>query len=825
MKQDISTAEKSTRKNIIYTIIAIAVMAIISLAYFYPDAISGNVLKQHDMMQGIANGQEAKAFTEKTGEVTRWTNSLFSGMPTFQISPSYESSKLISWINTIYGLGLPAPANLIFMMMIGFFILMLSFKTRWYVALTGAVAYAFSSYFFIIIGAGHIWKFATLSYVPLTIAGLVWCYRNKYLLGGSVTALGATMQLASNHFQMSYYFAFLMAAMVIGYLVSAIKQKQLKQWGIATGTLAIAAVLSVAANAPNLYSTYTYGKETMRGGHSELSAPSSTNTSQGLDKNYITAWSYGIDETVTFIVPNYKGGATIRPEKGSNKLMSLAETKTAQDLFNSGAIGAEEYQYLAQFPQYFGDQPMTNGPVYVGVVVFALFLLGCFIVKGTVKWALLAATLLSLLMGWGHNAMWFTDWMIDHFPMYNKFRTVASALVVAEFTIPLLAALALNKIFTEEGLFNRHNKLVIGCFAFTAVACLFFYMIPGKGFSAEEQAQYINSGVAQQVPSLFNAIETIRLDMVKADAIRSFFFVVFGFVALLLFFMRKINAGTSGILIAIVILADMFIVNKRYISTSSFTTPLPQAEQITARPVDKDILQDTTMNYRVLDVTKFSEAAPSYYHKMIGGYHAAKLARYQDLIDRQISKNNPEVLNMLNTKYIIVSDKQAVTNEKALGNAWWVNKVDYVNTPNEEMSYLDNFRADSTAVADVKFQSVLGTEFATRAEGDTIYESSYAPNELNYHAVSKNGGVAVFSEVYFPWGWKATIDGQPAEIGRVNYVLRALRIPAGSHHINFKFEPDAVENADRIAFASISIIYLAILSSIATAIWRRKKQK
>lgn len=825
MKQDISSAEKSTRKNIIYIIIAIAVMVIISLTYFYPDAISGNVLKQHDMMQGIANGQEAKVFTENTGEVTRWTNALFSGMPTFQISPSYESSKLISWITTAYGLGLPTPANLIFMMMFGFFILMLSFKTRWYVALFGAIAYAFSSYFFIIIGAGHIWKFATLSYVPLTIAGLVWCYRNKFLLGGSVTALGATMQLASNHFQMSYYFAFLMAAMVIGYLVSAIKEKQLKQWGIATGTLAIAAVLSLAANAPNLYSTYSYGKETMRGGHSELSSPNNSNASQGLDKNYITAWSYGIDETITFIVPNYKGGATIRPEKGSNKLMSLAETKTAQDLYNSGAIGAEEYQYLAQFPQYFGDQPMTNGPVYVGVVVFALFLLGCFIVKGSVKWALLAATLLSLLMGWGHNAMWFTDWMIDHFPMYNKFRTVASALVVAEFTIPLLAALALNKIFTEEGLFNRHHKLIIGCFAITAVACLFLYLIPGKGFSAEEQTQYINSGVAQQIPSLFSAIETIRLDMVKADAIRSFFFVVFGFVALLLFFMRKINAITSGILIAIVILTDMFIVNKRYISTSSFTTPLPQTEQITARPVDKEILKDTTMNYRVLDVTKFGEAAPSYYHKMIGGYHAAKLARYQDLIDRQISKNNPEVLNMLNTKYIIVSDNKAVTNENALRNAWWVNKVDYVNTPNEEMNYLNNFRADSTAVADIKFQSVLGTEFAARAESDTIYETTYAPNELNYHAISKNGGVAVFSEVFFPWGWKATIDGQPAEIGRVNYVLRALHIPAGSHHINFKFEPDAVENADRIAFASISIIYLTILGSITTAIWRRKKQK
>lgn len=827
MKQEINIADKGARKNIIHVIIAIVVMAVISLVYFYPDAINGNVLQQHDTTQGIANGQEAKAFAEQTGEVTRWTNSLFSGMPTFQISPSYESTKLVNWIGTVYGLGLPAPANLIFMMMIGFFILMMAFNVRWYVALFGAIAYAFSSYFFILIGAGHIWKFATLTYVPPTVAGIVWCYRKKYVLGGIVAALGATMQIASNHFQMTYYFAFLIVALAIGYMVIAIREKQMKQWSIATGTLAVAAMLAVAANAPNLYSTYKYSKETMRGGHSELTAAVTGDAPAGLDKDYITAWSYGIDETATFIVPNVKGGSTIRPEKGKNKLMSLAETKTAQDLYNSGAIGAEEYKYLSQFPQYFGDQPMTNGPVYVGVVVFALFLIGCFAVKGAVKWALLAATLISLLMGWGHNAMWFTDWMIDHFPMYNKFRTVASALVVAEFTIPLLAALALNKIFSEDGFFNRHNKVIIGCFAATAVACLLIYIAPGMfgGFTAEERTQYINSGVAQQIPSLFSAMETVRLDLVKADALRSFFFVVFGFVPLILFFARKINATTSGVLIALVILVDMYSVNKRYISSSSFTVPMPQTAQIAARPVDKIILQDTAMNYRVLDVTKFGDAAPSYYHKMIGGYHAAKLARYQDLIDRQISKNNMEVLSMLNAKYIIVNDDNALPNEDALGNAWWVEKVDYVDTPNAEMNYLDDFRADSTAVADVKFREILGEEFGLRAEGDTIYETTYAPNELNYHAESQNGGVVVFSEIYFPWGWKATIDGNPVEIGRVNYVLRALKVPAGSHDINFKFEPDAVETADRVAYASIAIIYLAIFASIGVAVWRRKKQK
>jgi hypothetical protein len=343
------------------------------------------------------------------------------------------------------------------------------------------------------------------------------------------------------------------------------------------------------------------------------------------------------------------------------------------------------------------------------------------------------------------------------------------------------------------------------------------------GFSQQERDQYIASGVALQVPRLFEAIKTVRLEMVSADALRSLVFVIFGFGALLLFFAKKLNATASGIVIAVVILVDMFSVNKRYISTTSFTSPMPQTEQIAARPVDKQILQDTTMNYRVVDFNKFGEATPSYYHKMIGGYHAAKLTRYQDLIDHQINKGNMEVLNMLNAKYFIINDNEAQVNPDALGNAWWVEKVDFVATPREEMAYLSTINADSTAVADVKFKEMLGDSFAPIAEGDTIYETTYAPNELNYHAVTQNGGVAVFSEVYFPWGWKATIDGQPAEIARVNYVLRALKVPAGEHTINFKFEPDAVITADRVAYAAISIIYIAIVASIGVALWRKRK--
>ena len=429
-------------------------------------------------------------------------------------------------------------------------------------------------------------------------------------------------------------------------------------------------------------------------------------------------------------------------------------------------------------------------------------------------------------MGWGHNAMWFTDFMIDHFPMYNKFRTVASALVVAELTIPLLAALALNKIITEKEFFNKNSRIIVGAFAFTAAACLLIYIAPGMfgGFTMQEKEQFFSSGIALQIPNLFEAIETVRLEMVKADAMRSLIFVVFGFVLLLLFFTKKTSATTTGLLVAVLILVDLYSVNKRYISSSSFTSPQPQNEQIAARPVDKQILQDTAMNYRVLDVNKFADASPSYYHKMIGGYHAAKLTRYQDLIDHQISQNNQEVLNMLNTKYFIVNDKSAIENPEAMGNAWWVKGVEYVSTPNEEMAFLNDFIADSIAVADVKFKEILG-EGCNVAQGDTIYETTYAPNELNYVAKSENGGVAVFSEIYFPWGWKATIDGEPVEIGRVNYVLRALKVPAGTHHINFKFIPEKVIAADRIAFAAISIIYLVIAGAVICAIRRKKTEK
>ncbi|MGM9802671.1 MAG: hypothetical protein ACI308_00685 [Muribaculaceae bacterium] len=814
------------KRTVLFTVLSLVIFAAISWIYFYPDDVMGNVLRQHDVAQGVANGQEVKAYEATTGEVSRWTNSLFSGMPTFQITPAYKSSSLLMWVNKVMGLGFPSPVNLVFIMMVGFFILMLSFNVKWYIAVMGAIAYAFSSYFFILIGAGHIWKYVTLAYIPPTIAGIVWAYRGRILAGSAVAALFAAVQLSWNHVQMTYYFMFLIAAMVIAYFVIAKREKNIKPWLKATGALAVAAVLAVAANAPNLYSTMKYSKETMRGGHSEIAAPSNNNTAGGLDKNYITAWSYGKAETFTLMVPNVYGGATIKPEKGSNRFLSLADTEQAKQMLNDGTINSQEYQFMSQFPQYFGDQPMTNGPVYVGILIFALFVLGCITVKGPMKWALLAATILSIALSWGHNMMWLTDLMIDHFPLYNKFRTVASILVIAEFTMPLLAMLTLQQMFTKPDWWKQHHIAFYATMGACMGICLFIYLVPNifSLYSTSEHEQISAAGLFQMYPTLFMNIEAIRKSMISADALRSLLFLVAGAAVLYACLINKLRVAYAAAATAVILFADLFTVNKRYLDTESFTQAVNNVENFNPRPVDRQILADTAQNYRVLDVQHFSEAMPSYFHKHIGGYHAAKLTRYQDLIDRQISQNNPEVINMLNTKYIIQNDTLAMINPGALGNAWFVDTLIYANGAVKEMNALDGLHTATQAVADRRFSSVLGK--ATPVEpGDTIYETTYAPNALTYSATTKHGGVAVFSEVYFPWGWQAEIDGKPVEIGRVNYVLRALNIPAGHHTITFTFKPTNINTADNVATIAIVLIYLALLAAINVAVYKHLRRR
>ena len=818
--------------DVIHFAIAVLVFAAISWIYFYPNDVNGDALQQHDIMQGAANSQEVQTFEQQTGEKSWWTDALFGGMPTFQITPSYDGTTMLNPASALYRLFFPTPVSWLFLLMLGFFILMLAFKVKWYYAVLGAIGYAFSSYFFIIMGAGHIWKLMVLAYIPPTIAGIVWCYRGKYLGGAAVAAFFAALQLASNHVQMTYYSMFLIVPLVIAYLVKAIMDKKVGRWCIATACLAVAALLALAANSPNLMMTYKYSQETMRGGHSELTpSPEEAATAQptkgGLDKDYITQWSYGKGETFTLLIPNCKGGATIKPEHGDNKPLLLSETKKAEKMANNGEMNQQDVQILSQFPQYFGDQPMTNGPVYVGALICALFLLGCFIVRGPVKWALLIATIISILLSWGHNMMWLTDWMIDYFPMYNKFRTVASILVIAEIAMPILAVLGLRELFKEPDGWRKYKLPLLISFGLCAFICLVAAIFPGifGHFSAQENEQLVATGQIQQFPSVDAAIAAVRGALVSGDAWRSLLIILLGFAVIFAYLKGKLNELVATLIVAGIVLVDMYTVNKRYINSDTFTSryELPE-QQFAPRPADTQILQDKDMNYRVMDVQHFGEAMPSYFHKTVGGYHAAKLTRYNDLIANQITKNNIQVLNMLNTRYVIIDDQTVQRNPDALGNAWFVDSLKYVDTADAEMAFLDDFNPATSAVADSKFRQQLGEAKAVQP-GDTIYETAYAPNHLTYKSHSANGGLAVFSEIYFPWGWNVTVDGKPAEMGRVNYVLRAMQLPAGDHEIDFKFAPAEVNKTQTWAKVAVIAIYILLLLALNYALFGNKLRK
>lgn len=798
-------------KGLIFSLISVFLLATVAFAFFFPDDVEGNVLRQHDIMQGIANGEEARAFQEETGTPTRWTDALFGGMPTFQIAPSYTANSMLSWIQKIYTLFLPSPANLLFGMMLGMFILCLCMKMRWKLALFASIAWGFSSYFIIIIGAGHIWKFLALSYIPPTIGGLFLLYRGKWLGGAALTSLFGALQLQSNHPQMTYYFLFVIFFLVLAWLWIAIKEKNIRQWMCATLIAIIAGCAAVGANSASLYNSMMYSKETVRGRSTDLSVKSNGNpAAEGMDRNAITAWSYGLDETFTLLIPNVKGGATIRPEAGENRPLSLAQTPKASEL----NLSPEEMQVLdSYFYQYFGDQPMTNGPVYVGAFILLLAILAMFTVSGRtetpVKWALFASSILSIMLAWGHNFPALTNFFIDNFPGYNKFRAVASILVIVEFCIPLLAAMAVRQMVGQKDYFTSNKWTIITVFGLGAAVCFLGWVAPsvfGSPMSLQEREMLSSQGILGDPAwaPLLGAVSETRLSLVSADSLRSLIFILLGcgltFMQARGMFRR--NWLFIGSLTA-VMLIDLFSVNKRYVSSDSFTAPVESEQQFEMTDADRQILADKS-HYRVLDVDGFGSARSSYFHKTVGGYHAAKLTRYNDLIDRQISKNNPGVINMLNAKYII-SQGQAILNPDALGPAWIVEKTIYADSPDSEMAALDTLDTRRFAVADRKFEKILGNNGKNPA--DTLFLTSYAPNRLVYRSKTAAPTTAIFSEVYFPWGWTATIDGKETEIGRADYVLRALNLPAGTHEIVFTFDPESLKTTNAIGVASVIVIY------------------
>ena len=796
-------------------IISILTIVVISVVYFSPEIFEGKVLFQGDTQQGIAIGQEAKVFNKTTGETTRWTNSLFGGMPNFQISPSYDNNKVLKVIEKIYSLGLPIPVSYIYIMAIGFFILLMVLNVKWYISLLGALAYAFSSYFFIIIAAGHIWKFITLAYIPPTIAGIILAYRGKYIKGALLAAFFGMLQIHANHIQMSYYSFLFIIPLVIGYLSKAIKQKEYSGFGKATLSLMVAAILAVSANLPSIYNTYEYSKETMRG-KSELASESATDgEGGGLNIDYITQWSYGIDESWTLLIPNTKGGATgyISADKDA---MKEAEPSLRQ--------------YVGQMNHYWGDQPFTAGPVYAGAIIMFLFLIGCFVVKGPIQWACIVASIISLLLSWGHNFMPMTEWFVNNVPLYDKFRTVSSILVVAEFAIPLLAVLALKAIIENPQRIKEKMWKFYLPLALTAGVAFLFAVMPTLFFnflSAQEQQMALSQPEYQMI---FDELEEVRKSIFTADAWRTFFFVILSAIILLLFVNKKISTKLFAVAMLALVVVDMYPVNKRYLNGDNFVPKRKVKSAFQMTQADRDILKDLDPNYRVLNLTvdTYNDPTTSYHHKSIGGYSAAKLRRYDDLIKYQLSKGNISVINMLNTKYFITASESgeavAMLNPDAMGNAWFVDEIEWVDGAKAEMEALNSFDEKRTAIADSHFKNIIPAQIPQRSEGDTIYLTHYQPNKLNYKSVSQNGGYAVFSEIYFPWGWQITIDGEPAQMARVNYVLRGMSIPAGEHEIEFKFEPTSLKVNTAIAFASIAIIVLVGAYLIITSIRKREEE-
>ena len=836
-------------KKFLPDVLAILFFVAISMIYFLGPIRDGKVLAGQDHDAAIGSGIEMEQYrAAHNGERTRWTNTLFSGMPTYQMSPSYSSTDKLSTLESFYRLGLPTVASYVFMMLLGFYILLRAFDFRVWMSALGAILWAFSSYYFIIIQAGHIWKLLTLCFIPPTIAGMVLCYRGKYMLGVVTTGIFTALQILSNHVQMTYYFLFVIGFMSLAYLIDAIRQKTLKQWLRATACFVIGGILGVCINLSNLYHTWEYSKESMRG-KSELTQKTkdpADQTSGGLERSYITAWSYGIGETWTLLVPNTKGGASV-PLASNEEAMKHANTTFAP--------------IYRAFTQYWGEQPGTSGPVYVGAFVLFLFVLGLFIVKGPMKWCLLAATILSILLSWGKNFMPFTDFFLDYIPMYDKFRTVASILVIAEFTIPLLAMLALKEIIEDKennSQLSTLNSQLLIAFALTGGMCFLFWLMPdmffGNYISTSDQMymqQYVSAGYIPQdmMGQILANMSEMRQAMFTADAMRSFIIIVVGTLILLVYRWGKIKTVPMVACVIVLCLADMWGVNKRYLNDSMFVTPRTNAQAFPPSQADELILQDPDKYHRVLNITvsTFNDNTTSYYHKSIGGYHAAKLRRYQELIEEHISPEMQAlqqaavqtsglletcngdslfpVLNMLNMKYAILGTKDSgkvpVMNPWANGNAWFVDKVQYVDDADAELASLHGLATKHVAVADKKFQQVLGDEALQSDSTAKVTLTAYEANRLAYEVNSQKGGVVVFSEIYYP-GWTCTVDGQNTPIARADYVLRAIRIPAGKHTVVMTFEPQTVHLTETIAYTALAILALLLIGLLLTHLKGRK---
>ena len=766
----------------------------ISFVYFSP-LLEGKMLDMHDIKQWQGMSKEVVDFHEKTGENALWTNSMFSGMPAYQIA-TWSDANLIQYVVKVITLGMPRPASLLFLYLLGFYILLLSLKVDYRLAAVGAIAFAFSSYFFIIIQAGHMTKAHAIAYVPMVVAAVLYTYRGKMLLGGVLTALTVALEIYANHLQITYYLALMLLIIGLVQFVKDLKAKNLVDFAKRTGVLLVAALLASGTAFTNLAATMEYGKDSTRG-KSELTT-NLDNKTTGLDKDYATQWSYGIAETFTLLIPNFHGGA------------SQGELTTESETYQAIKSTPNAKQLIKQLPLYWGDQPGVSGPTYAGAIVIFLFVLGLFFVKSEMRIWLVMATIMSIMLAWGKNFMGLTELFLDYFPGYNKFRAVSMILVIAEFTVPLLGFVALNKFLSSDKLENEKEKSLKLAFYFVGGITLLFALIPSLFFDfvGGQDASLEKNGWS------IDALQSDRAGLLSADAWRSFIFIALTFGTLWLFLKNQLQSKYVIFIVGVLVLADMWTVNKRYLNNDNFASKRKVEKPYQASQADQQILNDKDPNFRVFNqtVSTFNDASTSYFHKSIGGYHGAKLKRYQELIENHIAKGNMAVLNMLNTKYFISQQGQVQQNPGAMGNAWFVNNVNIVANADAEIAALNGFNPDSTAIVDIRFSDQIIENLDN--SNATITLEEYKPNYLKYTSSSTKDGIAIFSEIYYDKGWNAYIDGELKPHFRADYVLRGMQIPEGNHLVEFKFEPSTYKTGETVALAS-SVTLLLLLAFVS----------
>lgn len=802
-----------------YAAYLVAAILFVVLAFVYcKPVLSGKVLQSGDDVNAVAATHESVVYTEETGDHSWWNGAMFSGMPSYQIGGGlYKSEVLLGPVKGFLQRGPAHPAWILIFYFACFFILMRTFGVGRWMSIAGAIAVALSSYFIVIIAAGHGGKTIAISYITLVAAGFYLIYRKKYLLGAIFTMFFTAIGF-SIHPQMAYYLYMMIGLFFLAELWIHAREKRWKDFLVASLIFIASLGIGLGTGCSNIFANREYAAETMRGGHSDLIRETedseSAAASKGLDIEYATQWSYGIDETFTFLIPGFKGGSSNYPLG--------TDSHTYHSLVKLGVPAGSARSFCAAAPLYWGDQPFTAGNVYMGAIVCFLFLLGCLIVPGPYKWALLAATVLSTMLAWGSNCMWLTKLFFNYFPMYNKFRAVSSILIVAEIAMPLLGFLAVKALMEGSVPREKARKGIYIAGGVTAGLCLLFALLGGSlmGFTGAGDPQ-----IAAQLPdSVFAALVQDRADLFRSDSWRSFALVAAAAVLLFLFNEKKLKTGWLTLLLGVLVLVDMWPVDRRYFNDSWFKTPKATQDTFAEQPWETRILMDPDPHFRVMNLASntFNEARTSYRLKSIGGYHAAKLRRYQDLIDEHLSQIHLPVIGMLNAKYLVTPGEdgqpQVQVNPYALGNAWFVEDIRIVDGANAESDALNDIDPATTAVVDRPFEAFVTNAHPGVAEDAAVRLTAYTPKQLDYEYTTSQPGTLVFSEIYYPHGWKATIDGESVDHFRADYTLRALNVPAGSHHITFLFDPDSVRKGDRIAVACVIVMYLIILAGIAAGV-------